>query len=278
MKFNSRLCVIFGFALVVLAAASFSRAQETDAEGCKDHPLFTRMKNYYITNCEKNFDAVEFTIADGKTVTVEGDKTVIDYGLKEGFEAPSALQIIRNYGNAVKAVGGTQLYYETGGTFATFKLVKNNREIWVSVSTYNANTGYQLIVLEKGEMVQEITADAMYDALNKDGFMALYINFDTGKSDIKPESMPIIDQIAALMKAHADLKISIEGHTDNVGTPASNKTLSEQRAKSVMNAVVQKGIAAGQMSAVGWGQDKPIADNRSEDGRAKNRRVEIVKK
>jgi len=63
-----------------------------------------------------------------------------------------------------------------------------------------------------------------------------------------------------------------------VGTPASNKTLSEQRAKSVMNAVVQKGIAAGQLSAVGWGQDKPIADNRSEDGRAKNRRVEIVKK
>ena len=278
MKLNSRLLVILGFAIVIVAAANFSLAQETDAEGCKDHPLFTRMKNYYITQCEKNFDAVEFTIADGKTVTVEGDKTVIDYGLKEGFEAPSALQIIRNYGNAVKAVGGTQLFYETGGTFATFKLVKNNREIWVSVSTYNANTGYQLIVLEKGEMVQEVTADAMYDALNKDGFMALYINFDTGKSDIKPESMPIIDQIAALMKAHADLKISIEGHTDNVGTPASNKTLSEQRAKSVMNAVVQKGIAAGQMSAVGWGQDKPIADNRSEDGRAKNRRVEIVKK
>ena len=278
MKLNSRLLVILGFAIVIVAAANFSLAQETDAEGCKDHPLFTRMKNYYITQCEKNFDAVEFTIADGKTVTVEGDKTVIDYGLKEGFEAPSALQIIRNYGNAVKAVGGTQLFYETGGTFATFKLVKNNREIWVSVSTYNANTGYQLIILEKGEMVQEITADAMYDALNKDGFMALYINFDTGKSDIKPESMPIIDQIAALMKAHADLKISIEGHTDNVGTPASNKTLSEQRAKSVMNAVVQKGIVAGRLTAVGWGQDKPIADNRSEDGRAKNRRVEIVKK
>jgi len=278
MKLNSRLLVILGFAIVIVAAANFSLAQETDAEGCKDHPLFTRMKNYYITQCEKNFDAVEFTIADGKTVTVEGDKTVIDYGLKEGFEAPSALQIIRNYGNAVKAVGGTQLFYETGGTFATFKLVKNNREIWVSVSTYNANTGYQLIVLEKGEMVQEVTADAMYDALNKDGFMALYINFDTGKSDIKPESMPIIDQIAALMKAHADLKISIEGHTDNVGTPASNKTLSEQRAKSVMNAVVQKGIVAGRLTAVGWGQDKPIADNRSEDGRAKNRRVEIVKK
>ncbi len=279
MKRITWLLVISGCALAILAAANFVMAQETDAEGCKDHPLFTRMKNFYIRSCEKNFDAVEFTVADSKTETVEGDKTVIEYSLKEGINPPSALQIIRNYGNAVKSLGGTQLYQDAGGTgSATFKLVKNNREIWVSITTYNSNTLIQLTILEKGEMVQEITADAMYNALNKDGFMALYINFDTGKFDIKPDSMPIIDQIAALMKAHADLKISIEGHTDNVGTPASNKTLSEQRAKSVMNAVVQKGIAAGQLSAVGWGQDKPIADNRSEDGRAKNRRVEIVKK
>jgi outer membrane protein OmpA-like peptidoglycan-associated protein len=108
--------------------------------------------------------------------------------------------------------------------------------------------------------------------------MALYINFDTGKSNIKPESMGIIDQIAALLQAHPDLRLSIEGHTDNVGTPQSNKTLSQQRANSVMSAVAQKGIAANRMTAVGWGQEKPIADNRSEDGKAKNRRVEIVKK
>jgi len=279
MKRIPRLLVISGCALAILAAANLGMAQETDAEGCKDHPLFTRMKNFYITSCQKNFDAVEFTLADSKTETVEGDKTVIDYTLREGIEPPSALQIFRNYGNAVKSLGGTQLYLEAGGTgSATFKLVKNNREIWVSITTYNNNTIYQLTILEKGEMVQEVTADAMYNALNKNGFMALYINFDTGKFAIKPDSMPIIDQIAALMNAHADLKISIEGHTDNVGTPVSNKTLSEQRAKSVMNAVVQKGIAAGRLSAMGWGQDKPIADNRGEDGRAKNRRVEIVKK
>ncbi|MCX6574836.1 MAG: hypothetical protein NTV82_00405, partial [Candidatus Aminicenantes bacterium] len=94
MKRIPRLLVISSFALAILAAANFSLAQETDAEGCKDHPLFTRMKNYYITNCEKNFDAVEFTIADGKTETVEGDKTVIDYNLKEGAQSPSGLQII----------------------------------------------------------------------------------------------------------------------------------------------------------------------------------------
>ena len=141
MKRNSRVLVILGFALAILAAANYSRAQETDAEGCKDHPLFTRMKNYYITSCEKNFDAVEFTVADGKTETVEGDRTMINYGLQEGVEPPSALQIIRNYGNAVKTLGGTQLYQEAGVTgSATFKLVKNNRETWVSLTTYNNNT------------------------------------------------------------------------------------------------------------------------------------------
>jgi len=264
------------FYVFALAAAL---APEADAEGCKDHPLFTRMKNFFITKCEKNFDAVEFTLADSKTETVEGDKTVIGYALNEGVNPPSALQIIRNYGNAVKSLGGTTLYQEAGGTgSATYKLVKNNREIWVSITTYNNNTAYELTILEKGEMVQEVTADAMYDALSKDGFMALYINFDTGKSVIKPESMPIVEQIAALMKAHADLKLGIEGHTDNVGTAASNKTLSEQRAKAVLDAVVKQGIAANRMTAVGWGQDKPIADNRTEEGRAKNRRVEIVKK
>jgi len=72
--------------------------------------------------------------------------------------------------------------------------------------------------------------------------------------------------------------VSIEGHTDNVGQAAANKTLSEQRAKSVMAAVVKGGVAASRVSAVGWGQERPIADNRSEEGRAKNRRVEIVKK
>ena len=127
-------------------------------------------------------------------------------------------------------------------------------------------------------MVQEVTADAMFDALSKDGFMALYINFDTGKAVIKPESQGTIAQIAALLKAHPELKLSIEGHTDNVGAPAANKTLSEDRAKAVLADVVKAGVAAARLSAIGWGPDKPLADNRSEDGRAKNRRVEIVKK
>ena len=74
------------------------------------------------------------------------------------------------------------------------------------------------------------------------------------------------------------MKISVEGHTDNVGTPESNQKLSENRAKAVYDYLVAKGIDKNRLSYTGWGQEKSIADNRSEDGRYKNRRVELVKK
>ena len=89
--------------------------------------------------------------------------------------------------------------------------------------------------------------------------------------------MVTIDQLVEMLKANPTLKISIEGHTDNVGTAAANQTLSENRAKAVMNAIIAVGISATQLSAKGWGATKPIADNTTDDGKAKNRRVEIVK-
>jgi outer membrane protein OmpA-like peptidoglycan-associated protein len=104
----------------------------------------------------------------------------------------------------------------------------------------------------------------MFDALNKDGYIALYINFETGKADIKPESHKIIEQIVQMMKDNPTLNISIEGHTDNVGTPQSNQTLSENRAKAVMNAIIAKGIDKSRLSSKGWGQTKPIADIKTE--------------
>ncbi len=246
-----------------------------DEAGCKDHPLFSRMKNFYIYACESTFDAVEFNITEEATKVVEGQKTLIDYSIKEGAVAPSGLQIKRNYANAVKTLGGTVVY--EGEFYECWKIVKNNREIWTSINVYNDGNDYRLTVVEISSMTQEVTANDMLEALNRDGFMALYINFDTGKAVIKPESQSIIDQIATLLSGNPDLTLSIEGHTDNIGTPESNRTLSMERAKSVMNAVTGKGIGAARIKAVGWGQEKPVADNRTEEGRAKNRRVEIVK-
>ena len=120
--------------------------------------------------------------------------------------------------------------------------------------------------------------ETMREELNKTGFVALYINFETGKADIKPESQKIVDQVAEMLKSDDSLNVSIEGHTDNVGTAAFNKTLSANRAKSVMNAIVARGIEKSRLSAKGWGQEKPVGDNKTEEGRAMNRRVEIEKK
>ena len=273
---RSKIMILSVLSIAFLALAGAAFAQEADAENCKDHPMFSRMKNYIISDCKTSFDAVEFYMPGSQTKTVEGQVTRINYSLREGAPMPSVLQVRRNYGNAVKSLSGSVLFDEE--IYLTAKVVKNGKEIWVKLDVYNDGRDFTLNVLEVEAMVQEVTADAMYNALTKDGFMALYINFDTGKSAIKPESMPIVEQIAALMKAHTDLKLSIEGHTDNVGTAASNKTLSEQRAKAVLDAVVKQGIAVNRMTAVGWGQDKAVADNRTEEGRAKNRRVEIVKK
>ncbi|MEO8167579.1 MAG: OmpA family protein [bacterium] len=120
--------------------------------------------------------------------------------------------------------------------------------------------------------------ETMRDQLDKTGFVTLHINFETGKADIKPESQKVVDQVAELLKSDDSLNVSIEGHTDNVGSAASNKTLSENRAKSVMNAIIASGIEKSRLSAKGWGQEKPVGDNKTEEGRAMNRRVEIVKK
>jgi outer membrane protein OmpA-like peptidoglycan-associated protein len=101
--------------------------------------------------------------------------------------------------------------------------------------------------------------------------------FDFDKADIKPESKPIIDQIVKLLTANAGLKLTVEGHTDNVGNPAYNQRLSEARAKSVVAALTTQGIDSRRLNAVSYGQTRPIADNGTDEGRAKNRRVELVK-
>jgi len=262
----------------LLAGAVFIRAQEeeTDVEGAKDHPLLSRMKNFYISNYLDRYDEHDFYFSESDMKTIEGDRTYLSYQLKEGVPQPSPLQIRRNYANALKTLGAKVVYEDEG--YGCWTLVKGGREIWVDVQVYNDGQNYEINIVQIAAMVQEVTANEMLDALNKDGFIALYINFDTGKYDLKPESQGTIDQIIALLVDNTDLNVSIEGHTDNVGQPAANKTLSEQRARAVRDAVVKGGVNGSRVNAIGWGQERPIADNRSEDGRAKNRRVEIVKK
>jgi outer membrane protein OmpA-like peptidoglycan-associated protein len=127
--------------------------------------------------------------------------------------------------------------------------------------------------------VAESETDVLYDALATKGRWSTQgILFATGKADVQPESRPVLKEIAAAMKEHADLQVLIEGHTDNVGKPDANLALSEARAAAVKAALVADfGIGADRISTKGFGDTKPSAPNTTAEGRAQNRRVDLVK-
>lgn len=254
----------------------------------KDTPYFSGMPNHRITEASDQ-EFTDYRFYNGKDCTsVEGKKYFRTYSLKEGAKQGSDLQISRNYSNSIKSMGGTIIFdgecsgancaENCGGRMLVGKVTKGANELWLEVAPFNDGNDYYLTVVVKEAMKQDVTASNILDALNRDGRIALYINFDTGKATMRAESKPIIAQIVEMLKGNPGLMVSVEGHTDNVGSPASNKTLSDQRAKTVVAAIVAEGIDAKRLSALGHGQDKPIADNKTEEGRAKNRRVELVKK
>ena len=254
----------------------------------KDTPYFSGMPSYKIIDADDK-EFADFRFFNSKDcTTIEGKKSHRAYTLKENAKPASELQISRNYANAVKNMGGVVVFEgvcqgadcaeNCGYRMMVGRVLKGGSELWVEVVPFNEGNDYYVTLVVKESMKQDITASAMLDALNREGHVALYINFDTGKATIRPDSKPIIEQIVQMMKANRDLKLSVEGHTDNVGSAKSNKVLSEKRAKAVSAAIVAQGIDQKRVSALGHGQDKPIADNKTEEGRAKNRRVELVKK
>jgi outer membrane protein OmpA-like peptidoglycan-associated protein len=261
--------------------------QAQDSE-FKDTPWFSGMPNFQIYDAEDiEFDSYNFF--NGKNcVTVEGKKYKRTYTLKEDAQQSSIIQISRNYANAIRSMGGTVVFDgapqdaecadNNGLQMVIGKVVKDGNEMWVEIVPTGGGNDYYMTIVLKELMKQDVTASNMFETLNRDGHIALYINFDTGKSVIRSESGPIIGQIVEMMKSNPELKLGIEGHTDNAGSSASNKILSEERAKSVVSAIAGQGISIERLSASGFGQDKPIADNNTDEGRAKNRRVELVKK
>jgi len=268
---------------LLLSLLSTGLAFAADARGCKDHPLFNRMSGFEIFECKKSFDQLIIKVNNDpkseKNLRPEGDLTSIKYIFKKSANVPSPpsdLQVMRNYQNAAKQKGGIVLVDRPG--YTALKFTREGGAVYAVVSTGSGGYRLYLNILEEKAMAQEVTANLMWEKLQKDGFISFQINFDTNKATIKPESMPLIKQIVDLMKDQPKLKVSIEGHTDNQGTSAANKVLSLNRAKSVAAAVTAGGIKADRMETAGWGQEKPVADNRTEEGRAANRRVELVKK
>ncbi|MEN4904181.1 OmpA family protein [Luteimonas sp. TWI1437] len=215
----------------------------------------------------------------------------------------SDLEVVRNLQQVVTAAGGVEISSgetpsELGDAFAAamraypreskcyhnssqqvFVLRREDGNVWVRTCRGHTHAGL-IVVQEKGLQLTStlLPASELEQALADEGRVALQVHFATDRAEILPDSAPQIDQIIALLQADAKLALSVEGHTDDTGDPARNRALSEARARSVVTAIEAAGIAADRLDAVGHGDERPVADNTTEDGRAANRRVELVRR
>jgi OmpA-OmpF porin, OOP family len=257
----------------------------------------------------KSFDRHGF-IAGGKLVTQEGREALFQYNLgnSPADHHYSELEFLRNYENAIAALGGRKIssaqltpeviaaaggreqiekYWAAASPAVpeaehhSFLIRTADKEYWIHVSAgaIVPPMGF-VVVLEKQGMKSSLgflDAAAMKKELEAKGRVTLYINFDTDKATLRPDAQPIIAEVDKLLNSDETLKLSIEGHTDNSGGAEHNRALATSRARSVLGALVGLGVDPARLASRGFGPDKPIADNSTEDGRAKNRRVELVK-
>ncbi len=226
---------------------------------------------------DRPFDQYEFRGRDGKGFKKEGRYFFRQWHYRKdsGEEKPSALWVYRNAKNALQAAGAEILYDNQTNSFYA-RAEAGGKTLWVRLD--GGSDSWEMFVIQEEPMVQAFSADFLAQSLAREGFATLDVHFSTNAADILPESQPVLDGAATVLKAHPDWKISVEGHTDATGDAAANRALSQRRAQSVMAALVQRGVPAGSLSAAGFGPDRPVADNRTEAGRARNRRVELVKR
>lgn len=248
-----------------------------------------------------NFDTVQIIVGDQLRV-VEGRVEMHTFANSDVNMSEMALR--RNYEAAVKGLGGIKvnmvgpydlaLAASASGkpapqhdkmrfpgdslSYDSYVVRTLEKNIWLVLMFNDRNTS-MLAVEEKAikQSVALITADDMRKELATKGKTTVYITFDTDKADMHPYGKPAVEEIAALLKHDRRLTLAIEGHTDDSGNATHNQTLSRQRAEAVLQYLVKEGIDASRLRAVGHGATQPLADNKDETGRAKNRRVELVK-
>jgi OOP family OmpA-OmpF porin len=277
---NLKFLVAFLFCIAAVAAAG----QQTDYIGYKDPALFTRVPNYYLSGGgsfeERQFDAYDFRVSKDRDEHVEGHFLKYNYAFDDSKGAPaSSLQVIRNYQNAAKRIGGKVLF--ESDELTTIRISKDGKETWVSVqpTPYTAQY-YTLLIVERQAMQQDVVANAaaLQSGLAQVGHVEVPgIFFDFNKSDVKPESKPALEEVAKLLKTNPSMRVWVVGHTDSVGSPESNLTLSNARAAAVIRVLTQQmGIGPNRLAPHGAGPFAPVATNKTDEGRARNRRVELV--
>lgn len=271
--------------LLICSIYPIAYSQENDPSCMeKTFKFFTVFDGFYITDYCKysEFGSAEFMVDNGgRSIKKEGVYREVWFRKKEeNRRTVSGVQILQNHVNAIKAAGG-EVVKESDGS--VLKSTYNGKEVWIYI---NANTystdldNYGIISVEVDVIKQEVSAVDIKGSIAHQGKIALYgILFDTGKSEIKPESEKAISSVATYLRENPDVNVYIVGHTDNAGDYAMNQKLSRNRGEAIKNHLISRySVSAFRLSADGVGPVCPVASNDTAEGMALNRRVEIVKK
>jgi len=296
--------VIFNLAMFAPATAA------DDVPGSADYPDIGRFEGALITKYEdKDFD--EYWLATGPVKKLErGEGQMLEGpAIRIGYRTPpghAVVEVYRNFADKLAAAGYETIYEcrdkECGGynfryygtevlpapamtvnldDFRYLAVKKDGTYATLLVSINNKAVVHQLMVVETGEMENRmVDAKQMAESISATGKIAIYgILFDYDRAEIKADSRTALDQIAELMKANPELKILVVGHTDNQGAMDYNLTLSMRRAQAIV-AELQSAydIAGDRLAPAGAGFMAPVASNKTETGRAENRRVELVER
>jgi outer membrane protein OmpA-like peptidoglycan-associated protein len=288
-----------------LAAVPVAAGQAQDARGSSDHPVLSRYPGSHIQSYDQvDFDQYRLALgvennAPGNVQPIEGKVTKINYVNPSGR---SAFEIYTNYADALRAAGyeilwtcaadacGRAMNWQGfNGLWASGRigdirhLVARGRvdDRTVTVAMAVSTNGATVHVIEAKAMDEGlVTASAaeLAAGIDRDGHISVYnIYFDTGRAEVKPESKAALDEVARLLKERATLRLMVVGHTDSTGGLDMNMKLSAARAAAVVSALTRTyGIAAPRLAAHGAGPLAPVASNRTDDGKARNRRVDLV--
>jgi len=275
-----RFFVLIGMAAIAAAQPKGEAPSQPapDAPGCADSRALPKLPGCRIDNCEKKDsdrrDVVVKEDENGQAVTnaIEGDSRSVMYECNEGAKPKGimaqALAVLRATGFEVP-----YLFSDEEGA-----LTARKGDIWVTIES--ASRYYTLIETTVTAPDWESINDAasMAEIIEKYGRVPLYgIHFLAGRADIAPESVTALRELAIMLDDNPGWNIRVEGHTDNIGTKAANSVLSLQRASAVTAYLSGRGIKKGRATPMGMADAHPIAPNDTEAGRAKNRRIEIVK-
>lgn len=247
----------------------------------------------------KSTDFARYGFQTGESEYLEvGGKLDMRHFTASAPGSQSLDKIVESYREIIEEKGGVLLYRGmfTGGLVdgnprseqqsrpgATYLVRTPERELWAQVSVRDDGDEYVLVVVEKAPLqvkTKPLTSSELKKSLDETGKAVIYVNFEFDKADLRPDAKPVIDQVYALLESDPGLKLAIVGHTDDRGPAAYNQSLSERRAAAVRKALLDRGLGKdgdARLTSSGRGATEPIADNATDEGRAKNRRVELIR-